>query len=141
MADSSALLPVPSPSLHRIEALVLDAAPSPNSKRAYHKAIADFLTWYQTHGFDGLSKGRRPAVSGGTGEPRSGTLFGERAADGGTQTGGGSGGQTAYWRQNWRRGSLASKVRGAQASAPAGGLHSRRRKCFCVSLRRRPARE
>lgn len=56
MADSSALLPVPPTSFDRIEALVLDAVSSPNSKRAYHKAIADFLRWYQAHGCNGLTK-------------------------------------------------------------------------------------
>lgn len=34
--------------LDRIKALVLDSVPSPHSRRAYDKALTDFLTWHQT---------------------------------------------------------------------------------------------
>jgi len=33
--------------LARLKALVLDSVTSPNSRRAYEKALDDFLGWYQ----------------------------------------------------------------------------------------------
>src|ERR1700722_7196579 len=34
------------PDLDRIKALVLDSVPSPHSRRAYDRALTDFLTWF-----------------------------------------------------------------------------------------------
>jgi site-specific recombinase XerD len=51
MADAPAvsLIPVPPPGddLARLKALVLDSVPSPHSRRAYGKALDDFLSWYR----------------------------------------------------------------------------------------------
>lgn len=51
--------PVPAPitPLDRIKALVLDSVPSPHSRRAYDKALTDFLTWYaSTAAGEGFTK-------------------------------------------------------------------------------------
>lgn len=40
----------------RIKALVLDSPPSPESKRAYGRALDDFLEWCQRHATDGFTK-------------------------------------------------------------------------------------
>lgn len=36
--------------------LVLDSVPSPHSRRAYERALVDFMAWYQSAGYNGLSK-------------------------------------------------------------------------------------
>ena len=40
----------------RIKALVLDSLPSPESRRAYGRALDDFLQWRQRHGVRGFTK-------------------------------------------------------------------------------------
>jgi site-specific recombinase XerD len=43
--------------MDRIKALVLDSVPSPHSRRAYDKALTDFMLWYQAEApSDGFSK-------------------------------------------------------------------------------------
>jgi integrase len=44
--DLVALSPAPSPDFGPIMALVLDSLPSPHTRRAYGRALADFLGWY-----------------------------------------------------------------------------------------------
>lgn len=40
------VMPPPRDALERIKALVLDAVPSPHSRRAYDKGLSDFLDWW-----------------------------------------------------------------------------------------------
>ncbi len=43
-------------SIDRVKALVLDALSSPNSRRAYDRALSDFLAWYDAQGRPGFTK-------------------------------------------------------------------------------------
>ena len=49
-------LPVTADPLAVITALVLDAVPSPHTRRSYHLALSRFLTWYQSANAPGLTK-------------------------------------------------------------------------------------
>src|ERR1051325_2431090 len=58
---SEALVPIssPPPDFTRIKALVLDSLPSPHSRRAYDRALEDFLGWYaRTSPGQGFTKPR-----------------------------------------------------------------------------------
>src|SRR5579871_5226321 len=47
----------PTPDLDRIKGLVLDSVTSPHSRRAYDRALSDFLLWYAGAGAgEGLTK-------------------------------------------------------------------------------------
>ncbi len=52
----TAIIPASSPDMGKIIALALDGLTSEHSRRAYGKALADFLTWYTAEGRPGLSK-------------------------------------------------------------------------------------
>jgi site-specific recombinase XerD len=59
MDSNTQLIPCTSsqPNMERIKALVLDSVISPHSRRAYDRALSDFLTWYATEGAgEGLTK-------------------------------------------------------------------------------------
>ncbi len=43
-------------SIDQVKALVLDALSSPNSRRAYDRALTDFLAWYDAQGRPGFTK-------------------------------------------------------------------------------------
>jgi site-specific recombinase XerD len=48
--NTTALIPSPAADIiERLKTLVLDSVNSPESKRAYARAIEDFLTWFQTN--------------------------------------------------------------------------------------------
>ena len=47
---STAILTAEAAALARITALVLDALPSPESRRAYGRALDDFLIWCRDRG-------------------------------------------------------------------------------------------
>jgi site-specific recombinase XerD len=50
VTNSTALIPQPAwDAIERLKHLVLDSVNAPESKRAYARAIEDFLTWYQTN--------------------------------------------------------------------------------------------
>jgi len=53
---SSAILTSRAAALARIKALVLDALPSPESKRAYGQALDDFFRWCEAEAVDGFTK-------------------------------------------------------------------------------------
>ena len=53
---SAALLAPQDADLERLKALVLDSVTAPESKRAYRKALADFLTWYHQEPRAGFTK-------------------------------------------------------------------------------------
>jgi integrase len=51
MSATQDLVPlIPSPDFTAIKSLVLDSVPSPHSRRAYDKALTDFLAWYAREG-------------------------------------------------------------------------------------------
>jgi len=56
MALDTSLLPAGRPAFDVIEALVLDAVHSVNSRRAYRRALVDFHDWYQTNCNSGLCR-------------------------------------------------------------------------------------
>jgi predicted phosphoadenosine phosphosulfate sulfurtransferase len=47
MPSDAQLVPVNQSPWDRIKAFVLDSVPSAHSRRAYDKALTDFLLWYQ----------------------------------------------------------------------------------------------
>ena len=51
-----ALIPAPSPDFQKIQVIVVDAVRSPESKRAYRRAVADFLRWHRATGGCGFNK-------------------------------------------------------------------------------------
>lgn len=52
----SDLVPADTGEIEKVIALVLDGLTSENSRRAYEKALVDFLTWYTNAGKPGLTK-------------------------------------------------------------------------------------
>jgi len=56
MNNTTALMPASSDDPKAIIGLVLDSLTSSHSKRAYEKALTDFLNWYQEQGKPGLNK-------------------------------------------------------------------------------------
>jgi len=56
MSNRTALLNLNSGDPQRVIGLVLDGLTSENSKRAYQKALVDFMAWYEAEGRPGLSK-------------------------------------------------------------------------------------
>lgn len=56
MPDAHTVAVVLSPDFQKIEMLVLNSVRSPQSKRAYKKAVEDFLAWYGAGGYPGLTK-------------------------------------------------------------------------------------
>jgi integrase len=54
--SSHALIPAPTSDFQKIQDIVVNAVRSPESKRAYRRAVADFLRWYQARGSDGFTK-------------------------------------------------------------------------------------
>src|SRR3954454_24701853 len=53
---STALLTPEAAALSRLKALVLDSLPSPESRRAYSRALDDFLGWCSHHPGNGFTK-------------------------------------------------------------------------------------
>ena len=56
MPDAHAVAVVPSPDFQKLEMLVLNSVRSPQSKRAYKRALEDFLAWYRAGGYPALAK-------------------------------------------------------------------------------------
>lgn len=57
MAQDNTVLPASVSAFERIEAMLLNSVHSENSRRAYRRAIADFIGWFELHrGEDGLCK-------------------------------------------------------------------------------------
>jgi Phage integrase, N-terminal SAM-like domain len=53
--DAAILIPRAA-ALERIKVPVIDALPSPESKRVYRQALDDFFRWYEAEAADGFSK-------------------------------------------------------------------------------------
>ena len=56
MSPSHAVAAVPYQELGQIVSLVVNAVQSPQSKRAYRRAVLDFLEWYRAGGYNCLNK-------------------------------------------------------------------------------------
>jgi len=56
MSPSRAVVAVPSQELGQIVSLVVNTVRSPQSKRAYKRAVLDFLEWFRASGYDCLNK-------------------------------------------------------------------------------------
>ena len=55
MSPHALVLP-PIPNLQKIQAILVSAVRSPESKRAYRRAVTHFLLWYNAHHCDGFTK-------------------------------------------------------------------------------------
>src|SRR5690348_14965038 len=56
MPNAHAVAVVPVPDFQKLEMLVLNSVRSPQSKRAYKRALEDFLAWYRAGGYPALAK-------------------------------------------------------------------------------------
>lgn len=54
--NENAIIPADTGNMEKVIALALDGLSSEHSRRAYEKALADFLAWYTAEGKPGLSK-------------------------------------------------------------------------------------